>query len=60
MADHCCHHANLDEILADPLTLLLMESDGVDPADVRSLLEKARDSRQAGHDVLRPKVSKTP
>jgi hypothetical protein len=60
MADHCCHYTNLDEILADPITLLLMESDGVDPADVRSLLEKAREARQAGHDVRRPKLTITP
>jgi hypothetical protein len=45
MADHICPQPNLDEILADPLTVLLMQSDGVDPADVRLLLRKAQAAR---------------
>jgi len=33
---------SLSQMLADPMTQVLMESDGVDPKDLRDLLSAAR------------------
>ncbi len=35
-------HENLDELLRDPIVGRRMRSDGVDPADVRALLNSRR------------------
>jgi uncharacterized membrane protein len=47
MAEQSCRQPSLDELLADPITILMMQSDGVDPAELRRLLESARDARVA-------------
>ena len=31
-------HESLDDLLADPVAVLMMASDGVDPAEVRALI----------------------
>jgi hypothetical protein len=47
MAEQSCRQPSLDELLADPITILMMQSDGVDPLELRRLLESARDARMA-------------
>ena len=54
MADHTCQQTNLDEILADPIIMLMMQSDGVDPDDVRQLLRETQAARLAKAETARP------
>ena len=49
MAEQSCRQPSLDELLADPITVLMMQSDGVDPLELRRLLESARDARVTRH-----------
>jgi hypothetical protein len=42
MADHCCREPSLSQVLTDPLTQVLMRSDGVDASDLCDLITEAR------------------
>ncbi len=44
--DHTCR-MDFDALLADPLTRVIMDSDGVSERDLIALLEMARDARLA-------------
>ncbi|MET2825459.1 hypothetical protein [Mesorhizobium shangrilense] len=61
----------LEEMLSDPIVLLLMRSDGLNPDDVRAALEMAektqrsrmagiRDRRQAGQKVVTIRFGEKP
>jgi hypothetical protein len=42
MGDHCWREPSLSQMLADPLTRILMQSDGVDLGDLRDLIAEVR------------------
>lgn len=43
-----CREITLDEILADPIVLLVMAADGIDPAEFESNLRAVKRDRGAG------------
>jgi hypothetical protein len=55
MADQCCREPSLSQVLTDPVTQVLMRSDGVDPARLCNLIVEARQRiADADRDVVRP------
>jgi len=44
----------LDELLSDPMVKLVMERDRVQPAELRTLLERARDRTPMDRPVVPP------
>jgi hypothetical protein len=46
-----CREITLDEILADPIVLMVMAADGIDPAEFESNLRAVRRGQAADEDA---------